>query len=137
MSWMTLTLRDGTVTFRPGERVRGTARWELESPPAKVEARLFWYTRGKGTQDVEIVGTTVWEHPAAAESREFDLKLPDAPYSFSGKLISVLWALELVSEPAGEVARAEITVSPTWAEVLLPALPDEEAKTPPGFRIGQ
>jgi hypothetical protein len=134
MSWMTLDLRGGKASYRPGEGVRGTLRWELDSPPSRVEVRLFWYTRGKGTQDVEIVQTAGWDFPSAAESREFELRLPGAPFSFSGKLISLLWAVEAVSEPPGEVARAELTVSPTGAEILLEALPEVQAKAPSGFR---
>jgi hypothetical protein len=125
MSSMTLDLRDGKRSYRPGETVHGTARWELESQPSRVEVRLFWYTQGKGTQDVEIVQTAPWDHPSSAQAGEFDFHLPHAPYSFSGKLVSVLWALEAVSDPPGEVARAEITVSPTGEEVVLPVLPEK------------
>jgi hypothetical protein len=128
MSWMTLELRDGKVSYRPGETVQGAARWELDAPPSRVEARLFWYTRGKGTQDVEIVRTAAWELPSNAEKREFSFQIPDSPFSFSGKLVSVLWAVEAVTEPPGEVARVEVTVSPSGAEVILPVLPDDQPK---------
>lgn len=134
MSWMTLEPRGGRLTYVPGEAVEGSVRWELEGPPSRVEVRLFWYTQGKGTQDVEVAASAAWEHPGSSEKGDFSLRLPEAPFSFSGKLISVLWAIEAVVEPAAEVARVEITVSPTGAEVVLPALPDEASKTPLGFR---
>ena len=134
MSWMTLELREGKISYKPGETAQGTARWELELPPSRVEVRLFWFTRGKGTQDVEIVRTAAWENPSSAEARDFEFQLPEAPYSFSGKLISVLWALEAVTVPPGEVARVEITVSPTGAEVVLPVLPEDQPKPPFGFQ---
>lgn len=125
-----MELRGGKVSYRPGEVAQGTLRWELDSPPSRVEVRLFWYTRGKGTQDIEILQCVGWDHPSAAETREFELRLPDAPFSFSGKLISVLWAVEAVTEPPGEVARTEFAVSPSGAEILLPELPQEETKPP-------
>jgi hypothetical protein len=45
--------------------------------------------------------------------------LPLAPYSFSGKLISLIWGLELVLEPSQETARFEFTLSPTGEEIML------------------
>jgi hypothetical protein len=134
MSWVSLDLRDGKRAYRPGETVEGAARWELEAPPSRVEVRLFWYTLGKGTQDVGVVATVSWEGPGNAEKRDFSLKLPEAPFSFSGKLISVLWALEVVVEPPADVARQEILVSPAGAEITLPVLPEKEEGLP--IRIG-
>lgn len=136
MSWMTLDLRGGKTSFKPGESVEGSVRWELDAPPSKVEVRLFWYTRGKGTEDVAVEGSAAWESPSNAEKREFALNLPEAPYSFSGKLISVLWAVEAVVEPPSEVARVEIVVSPSGAEVVLPVLTEEQTKTPFPFNRG-
>jgi hypothetical protein len=45
--------------------------------------------------------------------------LPEGPYSFSGKLISLIWALELACSPGSETVRREITVSPTGHEIVL------------------
>lgn len=136
MSWMNLELIGGKVSFRPEETVRGTVRWEVESPIERVEVRLFWYTSGKGTRDVEVASSTVWDSPGNAEKREFDFRLPQAPFSFSGKLISLLWAVEAVTEPPGEVARAEIVVSPTGEEIVLPTLPEEKEAVRFQFKPG-
>jgi hypothetical protein len=122
---VTIETTDGRRAFRPGDRIEGTASWYLERQPGSVELRLFWYTQGKGTQDVEIVQTVPFESPGAVDSRAFSVELPVAPYSFSGKLISLIWALEVVAEPGGETGRLELTVSPTGVEILLrPDLPD-------------
>lgn len=124
---------DGRQAFRPGDRVEGTASWYLEKAPRSVELRLFWYTQGKGTQDVEIVRTVPFDSPGAVDSRAFSVELPVAPYSFSGKLISLIWALEVVAEPGGDTGRLEITVSPTGVEVLLrPPSPDIPNHARPG-----
>jgi hypothetical protein len=119
LSWLTIETSGGTTGYRPGDRIEGMAGWHLERQPRSMELRLFWYTEGRGTQDVEIVDTVSFEAPGAEDRRSFSLALPAAPYSFSGKLISLTWALELVAEPRGESSRLEITVSPTGAEVLL------------------
>ena len=119
MSRLQINVPDGRVAFYPGDEILATASWKLERPPKSVEARLFWFTRGKGTQDVNIVETVRFDNPQIEESRPARFRLPEAPYSFSGKLVSLIWALELVVEPGDESARIELTVSPTGEEILL------------------
>lgn len=117
------TLKIGTyeqkTRFRPADEVAGKALWILDEPPKAVEVRLFWYTQGKGTVDVNVADRVRVEAPPARGEREFRFRLPDAPYSFSGKLISLVWALELVALPSDETERLEIVVSPTGFEVFL------------------
>ena len=57
MNLIEVTIQDGYTSFRPGDVVEGTVMWQLDPPPGEVEARLFWFTRGKGTRDVVIVVT--------------------------------------------------------------------------------
>jgi hypothetical protein len=121
---MQVETRDGATAFAPGEVVEGTVSWQLEKPAQSVELRLFWYTQGKGDQDVGVVSTVPFPEPALQDRRSFRISLPLGPYSFSGKLISLLWALEVVAEPGSRAGRLEITVSPTRREILLqPHLP--------------
>lgn len=95
-------------SFKPGEMLEG------EAPGgAGLEVRLFWYTEGKGTQDLEVVATQTLD-----AAGRFRLKLPAAPYSFSGKLISLIWAVEVVGHSDG-APREELLVSPDGAEILL------------------
>jgi len=119
MSQLKIAVRDDRVQFYPGDEIIAAAYWKLERQPKSVEARLFWFTRGKGTQDVNIVETVRFENPQIEEARPARFNLPEAPYSFSGKLISLIWALELVAEPGSESTRIELTVSPTGQEILL------------------
>jgi hypothetical protein len=124
MERMQVETRDGATAFAPGEVVEGTVSWQLEKPAQSVELRLFWYTQGKGDQDVGVVSTVPFPEPALQDRRSFRISLPLGPYSFSGKLISLLWALEVVAEPGSRAGRLEITVSPTRREILLqPHLP--------------
>ena len=109
---------DGT-TFAPRETVRGRLEWALDTNPRYLELSLFWYTSGKGTRDVGVIGTAKFDDPGACGSKDFSFTLPDGPYSFSGKLISLIWAIELTCSPGSEMARREITVSPTGQEIVL------------------
>ena len=117
--WIRIETRDGSTAFLPGETVEGTAAWHLEPPAKSVELRLLWYTEGKGDQDVGVVETVPFANPGGEEIRPFRLFLPQGPFSTSGKLISLAWALEVIAEPGARAERLALTVSPTRREVLL------------------
>jgi hypothetical protein len=119
MAELTLELATDQRGFRSGERIRGTFGWSLEKSCTALELRLFWYTQGKGTQDVGIVQTRRVGNPVMAGQELFEMELPEGPYSFSGRLITLAWALELVALPGDEAERVDLVLSPTGQEVRL------------------
>lgn len=119
MERLSLTLDQDKTVFAPRETIRGTVRWTLDASPQRLELSLFWYTAGKGTRDVGVVETRRFDNPGAVGWKDFSFTLPNGPYSFSGKLISLVWALELTCASDSESIRREIIVSPTGQEVLL------------------
>ena len=119
MSELRIELAEGRTALTPGEPLNGRVSWRVPEQPSSVELRLFWYTSGKGTEDVGVVDTSSFAAPRADDQRPFALPLPREPYSFSGKLISLSWALELIVEPGGHVERKEFVLSPTGQEVVL------------------
>ena len=122
-----LGLRENNTAFRPGETITGAVLWEFEKAPASAEVRLVWSTRGKGTEDGETVEVRTLEAPPAADTREFSFDAPNGPYSFSGTLIAVIWAVEFVAEPGGDFERIEIVIAPDAREITLPRI--EQPKT--------
>jgi len=121
MSELTIETENHGTEFVPGETIRGTVCWNLMEMPKSVALRLIWYTRGKGTEDVGIVDSVTFDSPAQYETAPFRFDLPAGPYSFSGKLIALIWALEAVVEPGDLCERVEITVSPTGKEIDIAA----------------
>ncbi len=121
MEPLSINLRDNRESFVPGETlaIEGKASWQLDKAPEKLFLRLFWYTRGKGTEDIEVVSETVFDHPLAAETRPFKIPLPQSPYSFSGKLVSLIWALELVTGDNDTAITKEIVISSFGYEINL------------------
>jgi hypothetical protein len=121
LSWLRLKTEGAKTAFQPGETLAGTADWKLDAPAQPddvVELRLLWFTSGRGTPDAGLVETAPFEAPAEEDRRDFRFRLPEGPYSFVGKLITLEWALEAVI--AGNVlGRLEITVSPTGEPVRL------------------
>lgn len=110
---------DNRLAFRPGEVLRVAVLWALPRAPERLEARLFWFTRGKGTPDVNVVATEHIQADASAGEQKVQFTLPAEPYSFSGRLISLIWAVELVAFPEERSARLEFTMSPTGQELVL------------------
>ncbi len=119
MDKLNIVLYEDRTTFAPRETVRGRLEWALDANPRHLELSLFWYTSGKGTRDVGVIGTAKFDNPGAYGSKDFSFALPDGPYSFSGKLISLIWAIELTCYPGSETVRRELTVSPTGQEIVL------------------
>ncbi|MEO6788164.1 MAG: hypothetical protein ABI318_18725 [Chthoniobacteraceae bacterium] len=127
-----LGLRENKTAFRPGENIAGAVLWEFEKAPESAEVRLLWFTRGKGTEDGGTVATATLDAPPAADTRTFSFQAPNGPYSFSGTLVAVLWAVEFVAKPGGEFQRVEIVIAPDAREIHLPRI---EQPKPAGPRI--
>jgi hypothetical protein len=125
MSRMHVELADSKTKYRPGETLEGVAFWELDNAPRVLELRLFWRTQGKGTVDVEVVQALPFNGIGARDRRPFRFVLPAGPYSVSGSLVSVVWGVELVTEPVGDAASVEITLSPTGEEIRLTRIDDK------------
>jgi hypothetical protein len=118
LSWLSITPEGGRSAYVPGERLRGGVAWLCDEAPARVALHLLWYTEGKGTQEITVVATReLGTLPQG--SADFDLELPHGPWSCAGKLVSLLWALELVVEPGELVERLPIVLAPAGREVRL------------------
>jgi len=119
MQNLSIDIAEYKTSFRPGEEIRGTVRWNLPGDPESVEVSLFWRTEGKGTQDVGVIETLKHEAPGPLGQKDFTFILPPAPFSFSGRLISIIWAIEATSYPTEQTTRQQIAVSPTGQEVVV------------------
>lgn len=105
--------------FEPGAEIDVELSWELDAPCDALELRLVWNTSGKGDSDLEVISAERIDAPSLQESKRLTITLPRSPYSFSGKLVSLIWALEFVTLPKGESRRKEIVIAPGGREVLL------------------
>lgn len=54
-----------------------------------------------------------FDNPPMEGGQPFVLHAPNGPYSFTGKLVILVWGIELVVLPQEEVERIDITISPT------------------------
>jgi len=119
MDLIEIHLDGGRDAYLPGETITGSVSWQFDAPATGIDLRLFWYTRGKGTQDVHVVKAQQFDAAGTGGRRNFRFVLPEEPYSFSGKLVSLTWALEAVAQPGDRSARRELVVAPGGREVVL------------------
>ncbi|MEM7350537.1 MAG: hypothetical protein AAF657_07010 [Acidobacteriota bacterium] len=117
---MSLSLHLDEKAFEPGAEVRGRVDWQTTGKrPESLLISLLWHTEGKGTEDIEIVDQIELEHPAAMGHHDFAFRLPDFPWSFSGTLVSLIWAIEVGLEPRGGIERVDFVAAPGGQEVTL------------------
>lgn len=121
---LAIFLASGQTAYRPGEQLSVSVLWALAEAPALLEVRLFWQTRGKGTEDIVIVEQQEIAAPGIAGERSITFVLPAEPWSFSGKLISLGWGIEVVATPGEQNARCDFVLSPNGQEILLPEISD-------------
>jgi hypothetical protein len=114
-----LRVEGGRRDFAPGETLCGSVQWTGRDAPEALEVRLLWYTEGRGNRDVGVAQRLRIEAPAAIGSGAFRFDAPSGPWSCSGRLVSIRWALEAVTQPAGETARCELTLAPGGREIAL------------------
>ena len=117
MSELRITTEDDRRWFEPGGAVSGEVSWTLTDDADAVELRLFWHTSGKGTEEAVLVDSVRLARPPRHGTKSFSFRLPERPYSFSGRLITLQWALELVVEPSNEVAGLDLVMGPRPVEV--------------------
>ena len=110
--------------LKPGETVRGRASWELQFDPNNIELHLLWYTEGKGSRDAEIVKSEPIPHVGPRGTHSVAFGLPDSPYGFSGKLISLIWSIELCVDGERAVERVTFNVAPSRLEIILKEIPN-------------
>jgi len=128
MSTLRIAFAEGRTAWRPGEEIVGTAFWQLDRQPRSVEARLCWRTEGKGSEDSDVAATVRFEAPQMTESREFRFVAPNEPHSFSGRILSLVWNVEL--EAGGDVERVEIVIGPDGKKIVLGKVEKEAAEAP-------
>ena len=124
MSQASIQTEFDNLAYTPGETLRGQAAWQADRRPVSATLRLFHHTSGRGTQDVVVVEERPFDAPAEVDRREFAFTLPaEGPWSFSGKLVSLIWSLELELDLGDDslIEKLDFTLSPTGTEILLHA----------------
>jgi hypothetical protein len=115
---MKIELTKREASFVPREMIKGTVSWS-DTEGTSLEVRLIWYTVGKGDRDFEVVAVHKSPSFSASGKTTFEFLAPTRPQSFSGKLISLQWAIEAIVFPSKSSERAELAISNTGSEIKL------------------
>lgn len=115
-----IQLDNQQAAFIPGDTIEGSVSWEnLRVNTEEIDIRLIWYTTGKGDRDCEIIANQLVTSPEIMGKTRFRFVAPKRPYSFSGKLVSLVWAVEVVNIPDLEAEQVEFVVSNSGTEIVL------------------
>lgn len=113
MSMIEVEIDASRTAFEPGDTVTGSASWDLPGPPSSLDVCLVWIAKGAGaTQQDGVAARVPIEGAGSRDTRTFALLAPDGPYSYTGKLLTISWAVELQAEPGGRSARTELVIAP-------------------------
>ena len=119
---MEVKLERQPAAFSPGELIEGKVKWSdlpISDSNTVIEIRLVWYTDGKGTRDVEIVSVEPIKNVSDIGEQDFRFTAPHRPSSFSGVLISLTWAVEIVALDSKASSRETLVIAPMGSEIVL------------------
>ncbi len=119
MSDIKIAVRKQPAHYTPGEEIAGGVQWKLKKPAESVEVRLLWHSTGREFEDVGVVDSVRFES-TQDDTQSFKFTAPAAPYSFTGQVVALTWALEVVALPHKENARVEIVIAPGGKALELP-----------------
>ncbi|MFA6716638.1 MAG: hypothetical protein WCS27_14755 [Victivallaceae bacterium] len=125
MDKMSLHLKDGKTSYRPGEKIRGELEWDLSQDIQNITINIFWYTEGVGDPDSETAVTEKIDMPMRNGRQSFEMELPSAPYSYSGRIGSLKWAIE--ASAVGDKVKdlKEFSITPDGREIILPEIKEK------------
>ena len=120
---LTITLDKAVAEYVSGETISGTAAWKaLPEKTNELSVRLIWYTQGRGDRDFDLISSLEFEiAPKMQNSGEhkFEFVAPDRPRSFSGKLIELTWAIELIVYPSKDTVLKKVVIGPEGKVTVL------------------
>ncbi len=119
MNLMTLTLYDTENQPAPGGALKGVAEWELDAEPDQLTLALIYFVESRADESPVLVDSHEWETPGRQGRQEFTFQLPQSPYSFKGKLMTLKWAVELTTAESNLFERCEFVLTPTGQEIQL------------------
>lgn len=122
MKLLEIILARHSAAYQPGESLDGRVVWRSTRTLAPPIVRLFWRTTGKGTVDTGIVASLALDDPRQDDEHPFSFTLPTHPCSFSGRLISLAWGVEVVLARGKIAASTGFVLAPGGREIRLPAV---------------
>ena len=112
--------------FAPGETMVITLASDASSKTDPLTVQLGWFTEGRGTRDASVVWSEELAGLAPGADRTFEVRLPETPWTFSGRLVSVSWRLEVLDAKRQPLVAVPLVIAPGGQPVVLPEIPAEK-----------
>jgi len=128
MNELTITTDFDRTAYAPGDTIVGHFAWRCNDRPTTVTLRLIWITSGRGSTEVGAAGETILENPGLEGREKFSFTAPPGPNSFSGQLVTLKWALELVARPSNNHERRDLIIAPNASAIDLYAHAADKAQ---------
>ena len=128
MDKISIKLKDGKISYHPGEKILGELEWDLTQEVQDIAINIFWYSEGIGEQDSEIAETEIIKSPIKSDKQSFEMELPMAPYTYSGNITSLKWAIEATTLEDKVKDIKEFSMTPGNKEIVLPEIKEDLAK---------
>src|SRR5262245_10729919 len=117
---ITIVLKGSTNQYRPEQKIYGTVHWNLPQSSEQIELSLLWYTIRPGPlEHLRLVGggstmvdSLLIQSPLQIASQDFEFSIPIGPYTYTGKLFSIIWGVLAVSKPDNTKSSIHLTVHP-------------------------
>ena len=110
----------------PGETMVFTLARDSSAKAGPLTVQLGWFTEGRGTRDAAIAWSEEIPGLAPGTDQTFEVVLPETPWSFSGKLVSISWRLEVLDAKRQPLVAISLLIAPGGQLVTLPELPAEK-----------
>jgi hypothetical protein len=107
-----ISIEPNTRQFEPGATITARVQWSDLRDNDRLVVRLFWFTTGKGDRDIEIVSEVPLQATGTSGQEVVKLTAPAWPFSYSGKMVSIQWAIEVVRLPGEDAQTVELVIAP-------------------------
>ncbi len=134
MDKISIQLKDAKISYLPGEKINGEVEWDLTQEVKEIAINVFWYTEGIGDQDSEIAESEIIKLPLKSDRQSFEIGLPMAPYSYSGQITSLKWAIEATTLKDKFKDVKEFSMAPGNKEIILPEIKEGLSKAQNFFK---
>ena len=125
MDKISIKLKNDKISYCPGEKISGEVEWDFTQEVKEIAINVFWYTEGMGDQDSEIAVNEIIKLPLKSDRQSFEIELPMAPYSYSGQITSLKWAIEATSLKDKFKDVKEFSMTPGNKEIILPEIKED------------
>lgn len=99
------------ASVEAGGILKGVVRYYNVGGP-KLTLFFRWKTAGKGSTNTEVVYEEPFDNEGEEQWHAFEIPVPERPWSYAGKLLSIVWELEVKAREAEDAVHEVLVTQP-------------------------